>query len=897
MSDQRPVPGQRWVSQTEPELGLGVLLEADKDKITLLFAAAGEKRIYSLESAPLLRVIFKKGDTVDVDGELPLTIEKVTQADGLLTYEGSGRTIPEGKLSDSISFSKPEERLQQGQVDDLRTFELRAETLIRSRKILSSEVRGLLGGRIDLIPHQISIAQDVSSRPHPRVLLADEVGLGKTIEACLILHRLQLTGRAERVLILVPEPLIHQWFVELLRRFNLLFALFDEERCQSIVANDPTANPFADSQLVLCSVDFLLENPKRIPQVIDANWDLLIVDEAHHLEWTPDESSEGYELVETLALVTPSVLLLTATPQQLGVEGHFARLRLLDPERYNSLHDFLTESNNYETVADAVDLIAAGKPLKPEMISTFEKRSEHLAKRLRSSCSADEKVRDLLDSFGTGRVMFRNTRKQLSGFPERKAHLVELEGDEFEAKIDWLISLLSKLPNEKVLLICKTIDLVEQISEALRDRIMLKTALFHEEFSLLQRDRNAAYFAEEDGARLLICSEIGSEGRNFQFSHHLVLFDLPENPELLEQRIGRLDRIGQTETINIHVPYVRGERSERYARWYHEGLNAFEKNLQGAQQLVKKLQQLKTDTLADFITASQELRAETEQEMERGYDRLLALASRGDSSVDELLEELDEWDCATDFEDWILRLFDHFGLHVEEHGQRTYGLHPGNVITDAFPDLPEDGMQVTFDRRIALSREEITFMSADHPMVVSAVDLLLSGEDGNSVFGVWEAAGERSVILEAYFVVETVAPKGLQADRFLPPTPIRVVTDISDRDLSKDRSLLFATLRKGAHAKILSQPKVTQVILPKMLKQLEGLTKGRREEIIAKGNKRVVAHFRKELERLKNLAALNPEITQDDLDRLRERGRELEEVLQGARIRLDSLRMIYKTPA
>jgi ATP-dependent helicase HepA len=85
---------------------------------------------------------------------------------------------------------------------------------------------------------------------------------------------------------------------------------------------------------------------------------------------------------------------------------------------------------------------------------------------------------------------------------------------------------------------------VEDLTEALLDRVDMKIAQFHEELSLLQRDRNAAYFSEEDGAQLLICSEIGSEGRNFQFAHHLVLFDLPENPELLEQRIGRLDRIG-----------------------------------------------------------------------------------------------------------------------------------------------------------------------------------------------------------------------------------------------------------------------------------------------------------------------------------------------------------------
>ena len=120
----------------------------------------------------------------------------------------------------------------------------------------------------------------------PRVLLADEVGLGKTIEACLILHRLILTGRAQRVLILVPESLVHQWFVELLRRFNLWFHIFDEERCEAIEAANPNMNPFLDDQLVLASIKLFSGNEKRIQQAIAAGWDVLVVDEAHHLGWS-----------------------------------------------------------------------------------------------------------------------------------------------------------------------------------------------------------------------------------------------------------------------------------------------------------------------------------------------------------------------------------------------------------------------------------------------------------------------------------------------------------------------------------------------------------------------------------------------------------------------------------
>lgn len=884
-------PGQRWISTSEPELGLGILLEAGSGKATILFTAAQEKRTYAVDSAPIMRVRFKKGDEVLIHTGVVITVDAVSEEDHLLTYHSGDQSFSEGELDDSISFSKPDDRLLGGQVDDLRTFNLRIESLFRSSKIRQSPVRGFLGGRIDLIPHQIAIVREVCSRLAPRVLLADEVGLGKTIEACLILHRLHLTGRADRVLILLPEPLVHQWFVELLRRFNLLFAIFDEERCQSI----SSGNPFLENQLILCSQDFLLENPERVPQVIEGEWDLLIVDEAHHLEWTPEEASEGYELVEALAAETPSVLLLTATPQQLGAEGHFARLQLLDPHRYNDLETFLNESDYYEEVADAIDLIQSDKVPDAEL---FANRSPRIAEGLAGLPESREQViRDLLDSFGTGRVMFRNTRKQLSGFPERKAHLVELEGEDvFEVKVDWLVAFLKEHPSEKILLIGKTLDLVEDLTEALLDRVDMKIAQFHEELTLLQRDRNAAYFSEEDGAQLLICSEIGSEGRNFQFAHHLVLFDLPENPELLEQRIGRLDRIGQTETINLHVPYVKGDPGERYARWYQEGLNAFEKNLQGAQLLVKRLQKIKAATLADFITESQKLRAETEGQMERGPDRLLALTSQGAGDIEDTLELIDSWDGNREFEDWILRLFDHFGLSVEELGLRGYLLQPGNVITDAFPDLPESGMSVTFDRERALSREEISLMTADHPMVRNSIDLLLSSEAGNSAFGVWEAAGPKSIILEAYYLVECIAPAALQTDHYLPSVPIRVAVDYQEKDLTADPNLMKAALRRGSHRKILDQPKVTGEMIPAMLKALEVLAGQRRVGTVKKAVQQMEKSLKAEKARLLDLSQVNPMIDDSDLQALDDHQKALKEVLVNARLRLDSLRLIYKVP-
>ncbi|MEY0159904.1 SNF2-related protein, partial [Providencia manganoxydans] len=199
------------------------------------------------------------------------------------------------------------------------------------------------------------IANEVGKRHNPRVLLADEVGLGKTIEAGMIIHQQIMDGRAERVLIIVPESLQHQWLVEMLRRFNLRFSLFDDSRySESLLDSD---NPFETEQMIICSLDFVRKNKQRFEHLVEATWDMLVVDEAHHLVWSEKAPSREYQVIETLAEAIPSVLLLTATPEQLGQESHFARLRLLDPNRFHDYNEFINEQQKYRPVADAVTIL------------------------------------------------------------------------------------------------------------------------------------------------------------------------------------------------------------------------------------------------------------------------------------------------------------------------------------------------------------------------------------------------------------------------------------------------------------------------------------------------------------------------------------------------------------
>ena len=894
--------GQRWISETEPELGLGILLKVEFKRLEITFPAASETRIYALDSAPIRRVSLKTGESLQTATGKEYLVDGVKEQDGLLIYICSDQEIPEAQLADTMSFSKPEDRLLAGHTDPITVFDLRAEALTRQAAVMQSPSRGFIGGRVDLIPHQMYIANEVASRLKPRVLLADEVGLGKTIEACLIMHRLHLTGRADRVLILLPEPLLHQWFVELLRRFNMLFSLFDEERCEAIETGGEGAdNPFLDSQLTLCSVDFLANSKKRANQVIAAGWDLLIVDEAHHLEWQPNAASKHYKLVEDLAKKTESLLLLTATPRQLGAEGHFARMRLLDPDKYVDIEHIQEEAQHYEELAKSIELLIAKKPLSKKHKELFSSKSNQIKSYFDTLDQGNETARQpliqsLLETFGTGRVMFRNTREALSGFPERKAHLTKINSK--EEKIQWLVQLLHELGEKKVLLICKSQELSEQLAEQLKSIININCAHFHEGMTLLQRDRSAAYFSEDDGARILICSEIGSEGRNFQFAHHLVLYDLPENPELLEQRIGRLDRIGQSETIKIHVPYIEAEREEQLARWYHDGLDAFEHSLHGATEILKELgglpkESMSEDEFLQFIKKSQQSRAQIAQQLKKGYDRLLELNSNRPEVSQDRIHDIETHDNDKQSEQFLVRLWDHFGLHVEELSHRSYLLLPGHLITNEFPALPDDGLNITFDRTKALSREDTTFMSWDHPMARVALDLLLTSEAGNSSFAVWEGAPQKSIMLEAHYIIECLAPQSLQSERFLPPTPIQVQVDHTGNNISGQHPSLKGSLRSGDLHRLLNQEAFRKNILPSMLENTSNIAEEGSKKLITSALEKATYTLDLEIKRLIALGEANDHISQDEISALERQKSELIKAISKSRIRLDSIRVIW----
>ncbi|MFM5404831.1 RNA polymerase-associated protein RapA [Aeromonas veronii] len=948
--------GQRWISDTETDLGLGTVVAVEGRMVTLLFPATGENRMYAKEEAPVTRVSFNVGDQITSHEDWTMTVEEVQEKDGLLIYVGV-RTdnnepvaLKEVFLNNFIKFNKPQDRLFAGQIDRMSRFTLRYEALVNQHQRRRNPTRGLAGGRVSLIPHQLYIAHEVGHRYAPRVLLADEVGLGKTIEAGMIIHQQLLSGRAHRVLILLPETLQHQWLVEMLRRFNLHFSLFDEERCIEAFAD--AENPFETEQLVICSLDFLRKKRRRFEQVLEAEWDLLVVDEAHHLEWSEEAPSRAYEMVEALAEQVPGVLLLTATPDQLGHQSHFARLRLLDPERFYDYEAFLAEEQAYGQVASAAQELLDGETLSDEARQILASQLEGLD--LSDATARQQAVAKLLDQHGTGRVLFRNSRANIQGFPERHLNVYpmplpeqyktaikvmgmmggnggdlqtralrylypekifqQFEGDnatwtQFDPRVEWLLELLLSARQQKVLVICSEAATAIALEEALRTREGIRGAVFHEGMSILERDKASAYFAQQEGgAQVLLCSEIGSEGRNFQFASHLVLFDLPLNPDLLEQRIGRLDRIGQQNTVEIHVPYLEGTAQRALQLWYHDGLDAFEQTCPTARPVFEAVREELFELLAAntgdqaaldaLLVKTRELHEPLKARLEQGRDRLLEIHSSGGAAAQQLVDKLAAEDDDTGMISFALKMFDEIGVNQDDRGENALVLTPGDhMLVSSFPGLPQDGMTITFDRNTALSRDDMALLSWDHPMMRGGIDLILGSEIGATSVALLKnkALPIGSILLELIFVAESAAHPQLY--RFMPPTPIRLLMDKNGQNLGEkvafdafNRQLTPVNRHLGSKLVTASQP-----VIHGLIGKGQAIAEELKAGIVDKARAQMAQTLQQDLDRLEALKAVNPNVRDSELDYLRNLQAELHHLIDQTQLKLDAIRFIVVT--
>ncbi len=666
----------------------------------------------------------------------------------------------------------------------------------------------------------------------------------------------------------------------------------------------------------------------------------MIVDEAHHLTWSPEAPSKAYDLIKHLTTQSTGVLLLTATPEQGGIEGHFARLHLLDPARFHSLDAFQAEDNQYSQIRSIVktlletpknetvqlnkeDIALLIETIGDTVTGTFETYDQRLIA-----------IESILDIHGPGREVFRNTRKSTAGFPRRLTHTYPLalpseyqnlngtasltpeyhcnkqEWPHFDTRIEWLVGWLKQNKQTKCLLICHENNTAIEIDKYLNLRAGIRSTAFYEGLSIIERDRAAAYFSDEEcGAQILVCSEIGSEGRNFQFLQDLILFDLPMNPDLLEQRIGRLDRIGQKDTINIHVPYFEHSAQSILLDWYHKGLQQFDHSFSAGyivfQSFSSRLEDafdrpedkaLIDNLIKDTMAAKQEL----SQHRESGRDALLELNSCRTHIATSLIEQIRTEESDQNIQDYLCLAFDRYGVNYETHSDDTLILSAGDDLRiDHFPGLDPDGMTVTFNRERALTREDFQFLTWEHPLVSGVMEMVLTSEFGNACVATLpiKKLPAGSLFLEVWYSVTCSAPKALQIDQYLPITPTRFLIDATGKDLTKalayDKlNAICQPIKKDIARTIIQRARST---IEFMLQVAHEMMESRLPDYKASASKKAESYLNKELYRLQSLSKVNKSIRPENIEYIERKKTTCLNAIEHAQLNLQGLKLMMTT--
>jgi ATP-dependent helicase HepA len=628
-------------------------------------------------------------------------------------------------------------RLASLDLDPVEDLALRLDALHLAER---REARGLgsfLGGRIRLFPHQLHAAERATATDPVRWLFADEVGLGKTIEACLVLSRLVRTRRAERCLVVAPETLTVQWLGELWRKYHQVFVLLDDARLADVARDfGPDFNPFEAHPRAVIAIETLVARPELTARAALAGIDLLVVDEAHRLRRPPGHpGNPAWRAVAPIASLGRHLLLLTAIPLDDDVHGFFRLLQLLRPADFPEGESFearLARPEALPPCTSATRRVDIGG-LPPRVGIAVEADARSWSSRL----ALVDAVRGAKAPHALGRRQnAERVRRALASGVSLQALLgrddeamgaLAAEADAHDPRLAWLAAQAPgwRAAGDKTLVFVAHRETLEWLRTALSHRAQLATAVFHEGLSTARRDIEVAQFRLAGGPSLLVSTECGGEGRNFEFCRRIVLFDLPWNPLVAEQRIGRLDRIGRR--LPVEVAYFLPPAGVgRDAARLFEALGLFREPLAS---LEPELARVEAALELAALSASGSLAPEREQAIvasaraaqsrirEAAWREMHREPYRGELA-DELLARVPP-DLDALNEDVVTAAGERLLLHVEPHKGHVFGIELGNeALVDSLPGVPGGTSFLgSFDREEALEDERLDFFAAGHPLV------------------------------------------------------------------------------------------------------------------------------------------------------------------------------------
>lgn len=482
---------------------------------------------------------------------------------------------------------------------------------------------------VEYYPYQIQTAVQVVEELNGRAILADEVGLGKTIEAGLVARELMARGLARRILILTPASLVLQWAREMKEKFELEFAI------------NPAGADYVRHDRIIASLDLAKRAGHRewLPRV---PFDLVVVDEAHRLK---NRNTLNHQLIRELR--ERYLLLLSATPMQNDLVELFGLVSLVRPNLFGSfsafqrrfLIDKRTPRNPRELKAILSQVMVRNKrrdthlqfparqvALIPLYLSPGEKelyeeltgvlRREYWHRRYtkanilplltlqREVCSSSHALRQTLermeeDALGPG---LRHLR-----------YLAESVRENTKAGI--LEGLMPKI-NDKTIIFTEFRATQEFLAQKLM-REGFRVVKFHGGLSMDDKDRAQRQF--RDDAQILISTECGGQGLNLQFCHNIINYDLPWNPMRVEQRIGRVHRLGQTDDVHIYNLCAQETVEEHILRLLDEKINLFREVIGELDIIIRHLERRRSieSTILDIA-----LSARDHKDMERRFEGL-----------------------------------------------------------------------------------------------------------------------------------------------------------------------------------------------------------------------------------------------------------------------------------
>jgi len=714
--------------------------------------------------------------------------------------------VPQETPIDEVAPPSPLQALASGTPGSPRAFALRTRVLRLEALRRADSLGALLSSRVHVLPHQVGAAGRILADRTPRFVLADEVGLGKTVEAGLVFAGMRQLGIAERVLVVVPEHLAFQWLAELFHKFNALFTLLTKERIAELGGLDVA---LSRSPLAIVSHELLVENPALALFASQVPWDLVIVDEAHHIA-----NDELHDAVAPIAQASFGLLLLTATPVRLDPKEYFRLLSMVEPVPSASLQEFLERIEQHEAYAEVARALLAGEPAAAAL------------KRLRKLSPDDEffgaeRERDellgwLSDRYSLSGRLIRNRRVKVGAFTARVLRRRDVaEGEKAKAIVECCAGLARK--GEKVLVFGHEVDALRELQLGIAEA-GLEALLYDAAPSLEARDRLVARFRDPEGPMILLSGESGGEGRNFQFAHHLCCADLPESPLVLEQRIGRLDRLGQQHPVEIHVFAEPGEEAF-LADLYQKEIGIFDEPVGGLDSVLASLPeelaalgrkrtdrtraafrkelaarvaearraQHEGDPLLDIRSSALE---ELGQLVANGFERL------GDEPPEELPEALVS--LSTFLEEELEEAVAEVGRRIGMDVDTDQNVHPFEVAFTfgagmkiealpgmALPEEPETWLG-SFWRETAVARDELHWFATGHRLVEALLGIVRDGNAGRSAAIKAPWAPRRGALFARYeprLATSSDTTPGArvasrQASRYLDLSPVSVAVDL-----------------------------------------------------------------------------------------------------------------------